>query len=895
MKKILLVASILILVASAFAFNPRPFITQLQITDWSIMEYVDVPEAEHQPEFKVQVTDVTTGDTISTDTHHVSLARVSTMPGPGGLPTAFLTFDCQGFPTLGNVPEGREFTVELTYLPHDVPANNSATRTVIAPAGASPVWSYGDEGSWHLSRQMFGLSLLNVTSNYAAEIFRDGISTGFFTPHTFLPGQVGVYHLELDGYAWEPIEISVGELTEDTSIDFVGTPHLPEIITNIPFVAMLMNSSYSITGLGQYFETYSRNPDYSIAGNTHISWSLNGIDEIALVPQTDWYGTEYITIRATNPIGYAEQVVKVTVFQTWLATENFDHIGALAAGWAVQHSGSTTFPWQPVLNDGEDYGMRTMATTGGTANERLLSPSYNLSNYKDVEVSFDSVFLPYGSSSGSFAYTLNNISYTVVETYTSAHNGQRAYTIPALDGKPSVRFRWLYSNSSANTGQSNYWSIDDFSIFGLVLPPPPSPVSGFTLLSQDNYSALLGWDSYSTTYFGSYKLYISTDSDVTAADLLWSVDQDPALIFENTSQTNIDLPADGDYWIAIRAVDQSGNASPLSEPVYVRIDNLSPVITEPIPAGQPEPAWANSRTVTIGCSITDLSAIDPGSIQYRIDANGNGIYDEDESWQVASDFIRLDAQRNTVNISVEAEYSVDGVLAYEFKAADIYGNTSYSGSNPVEGIEDDWVVKIDTIAPLEIANFFVQEVYDDSIMLSWTASADENFAGYRIYYSTEEDVSETDSLWNSEDDPSLANAGEGIISTTITGLLSSTRYYFILQAIDEVGWISQYPQVITGMTTSSNPPMMPQNLALSVSGHDLLLNWDDVTTDTFANPIEISYYEVHVSDEPYFDCSFDTLIASMEESELFLEGVAEFADRLFFKVIAVSGAIRLSK
>ncbi|MDD3562656.1 MAG: fibronectin type III domain-containing protein [Candidatus Cloacimonetes bacterium] len=194
-----------------------------------------------------------------------------------------------------------------------------------------------------------------------------------------------------------------------------------------------------------------------------------------------------------------------------------------------------------------------------------------------------------------------------------------------------------------------------------------------------------------------------------------------------------------------------------------------------------------------------------------------------------------------------------------------------------------------------MANFFVQEVYDDSIMLSWTASADENFAGYRIYYSTEENVNETDAFWDSEDDPSLANAGAGISSTTITGLLSSTRYYFILQAIDEVGWISQYAQLITGMTTSSYPPMMPENLVLSVSGHDLLLNWDDVTTDTFSNPIEISYYEVHVSDEPYFDCSFDTLIDSMEESELLLEGVAEFAERLFFKVITVSGAIRLSK
>ena len=71
MKKLLLLASILMLVASAFAFNPRPFITQLQIADGDIMEYVDVPGSAHQAEFKVQVIDVSTGDMISTDTHHV--------------------------------------------------------------------------------------------------------------------------------------------------------------------------------------------------------------------------------------------------------------------------------------------------------------------------------------------------------------------------------------------------------------------------------------------------------------------------------------------------------------------------------------------------------------------------------------------------------------------------------------------------------------------------------------------------------------------------------------------------------------------------------------------------------------------------------------------------------
>lgn len=1029
----------------------------------------------------------------------------------------------------------------------------------------------------------------------------------------------------------------------------------PQVINQFTPLQFPWNTISQSIDLDDYFS--GNNLSYSIFNNNMISASVSEGNILNLEPTPGWYGTEYITIRATNSVGYVEQVLKVSVLQDWTNTENFDHTGSLADNWVVQHNGTGTFSWQANLVSASDYAMKTMATTGGTANERLLSPAYNLSNYKDIQISFDTSFLPNTSGSASFAYTLNNVTYTTVETFSSTTSGIKTYTIAALEGKPSVRFRWLYSNATANTGQENYWTIDNFTISAMVRDQTaPQAVSGLTLISQDSNSAHFNWEASSDTYFSKYELYISSDVDVTTTDQLWSENQDPALIFESTTQTIIDSLADGEYWIAIRALDQSNNASLLSDPVSVRIDGLGPLFTLPIPAEQPLPMWTNSRIVTIGCSINDLNTIIPSSIQYRIDANGNGIYDENEAWQQASDFIRLDHLRDNLDISIEVEYLVDGVLAFEFQAEDSYGNLSYSGLTATEGIaddwvvridtnapqifapipnnqpepdwmlrsvtigcsisdvnsiimveyrfdsngngsydaeegwqeidldnnnqnsfnieqaiiftadglchfefratdafgnvaysgnensegiEDDWLVRIDTVAPIftdpipanqpnpqwytslminigatiedlnaienimyrydangngvydedeiwqallrnsgqgskrssnliniqiplptdgiysfefkatdslgntgysgtqglegieddwvvkidmvppvftqsipvnqptpawsnslnlvigttitevggvddtsimyridanrngvydseeiwqtagrgigksirdseisvsipisvssdgvykfeikasdlsgtigysgnenlegieddwvfrvdttypsEIATFFVQEVEENSIMLSWTVSVDDNFAGYRIYYSTEESVSDIDSLWNSEDDIVLANAGEGIVSTTITDLSASTRYYFIIQAIDEVGWISSHSQVITGMTTSSFPPMMPQNLTLSISGYDLLLNWDDVSTDTFGNPIDISYYEVHVSDQPYFECSFDTLIGNPDESELLLEGIAEFANKLFFKVVTVSGTIRVNE
>jgi hypothetical protein len=90
-------------------------------------------------------------------------------------------------------------------------------------------------------------------------------------------------------------------------------------------------------------------------------------------------------------------------------------------------------------------------------------------------------------------------------------------------------------------------------------------------------------------------------------------------------------------------------------------------------------------------------------------------------------------------------------------------------------------------------------------------------------------------------------------------------------------------------------PLAPQNLVLNVNGYDLILIWDEVTMDIYQNPINISYYEVYASDTPYFECNLDTLLCTTEIPSIFLEGAAEYSDKQFFKVKAVSGSITKNK
>ncbi|MDD2332655.1 MAG: fibronectin type III domain-containing protein, partial [Candidatus Cloacimonetes bacterium] len=592
----------------------------------------------------------------------------------------------------------------------------------------------------------------------------------------------------------------------------------PIIMHQIEPITTLMNTDYVLETLDYYF--YGDLVNYSIHDNQYIGWAMDSGD-ITLIPDHNWHGVEYIKIRATNVQGhFVEQTVKVTVWETDSISENFDHSGSVAPGWTTTHSGTTTYPWQPYLVDGVDFGLMTMASLGGTTNERLVSPMFDLSMYQDIQVSFTTDFLPYAGATGTFAYTLNNLTYVTIETIDATFDGIKTYDLPALTGKSSVRFRWTYFNDTQNPGLDNHWVVDNFSIFATVRDIfPPDPVLGFSVQSLGPGSATMQWFASSDQYFCRYQIFISADDQVTTTDQLWSVDNDPLLANVQTISTTLMGLTTGQYWAAIRAVDQSNNYSSLSEAVGIFIDANPPMLSAPIPGNQPLPNWCTTTSATIGCSIEDEhSAVNMTSLQYRLDANGNGMYDYEEVWTDVSLGSTAPGNRNPDHIAFEIELPDNGVFSWELRVADTLGNTAYSGFQGIQGITDDWVVRVDTTPPGEMNVFFVDSIGDNSVQLTWTASSDLNFSGYRIYYGDDPGITMEDALWDFNDDPVMLLPGSGLVSTTITGLIPSTRYYFRLIATDEAGWITAYPEEITAMTSAIDEPLAPQNLTLSIQG-----------------------------------------------------------------------------
>jgi len=145
----------------------------------------------------------------------------------------------------------------------------------------------------------------------------------------------------------------------------------------------------------------------------------------------------------------------------------------------------------------------------------------------------------------------------------------------------------------------------------------------------------------------------------------------------------------------------------------------------------------------------------------------------------------------------------------------------------------------DETPPSDISNLSTSNPSQNSVNLSWTAPGDDGNSGtassYDIRYST---VSIDDSNWGSatqisgEPNPSSAGSSE---SMTISGLSSSTTYYFAIKTSDEVPNISGLSNVASATTLPPPPPPQANYLVVNTATAGLSANSRDVINITLQN------------------------------------------------------------
>lgn len=572
MKKILLVSFILALAMSAFAFNLRNFWTEIRITDGDILEYVSTSsDSEHDEDFSIVVTDVATGDIISTDTNTANITRVTLFAN-----FAWVVFDAQGFPTTGNVPEGRVFQIVLTYLGNDDPDTNSATFSVTAPSGTGPVYHYGDVGSWFLPQTMFlgdtPTYTLAVGANYpGAAIYLDGADTGQVTPYTFDPAEAGTYTLVMDNVVWTPADyIYAAEANAEVYFTGVYGPNAPNVTAPTE---------------GQVFE-------WTEPGTVDVVWDLD--------PMVDYYEVKFME-------------------EEWVAVAEGNTMG-----FDIAESGNYHVSVRGVKNDPaptkiytkariSDRGANTSAAKG-TGAETMVNFEVVITPVVDDVVINPDVELPANVTVGGAVppELIGTDTGLPAQIYTITDTGTKDVTLfrPATWGGIDW-YAFLVVGGSVISGANpisapSYTFVDvNFDAKGEVVAilndneTLPVELSVFNAVLTAQKFVKLTWVSESETGMLGYKVYRSQSNDVNSAIVIT-----PSIIeATNTSTTQVYTHEDNEvlpfnsYYYWLEAVDYA--SSEFYGPQFVEITGeVAPElpVQTAMKSAYPNPFKANSNT-----------------------------------------------------------------------------------------------------------------------------------------------------------------------------------------------------------------------------------------------------------------------------------------------------------
>ncbi len=140
-----------------------------------------------------------------------------------------ITFNPPGSPG-GNTTDGDRVFIRIFNNNQIAAATKSMTFTALYTITADalqnitpfvPAYAWGPWTPISVGPTTYNI---NVTSTPSAEIYIDGVSTGFFTPHTFTQdaGWDGLFTVVLPNYTWDPINYQVTDLAANTDINFDG-------------------------------------------------------------------------------------------------------------------------------------------------------------------------------------------------------------------------------------------------------------------------------------------------------------------------------------------------------------------------------------------------------------------------------------------------------------------------------------------------------------------------------------------------------------------------------------------------------------------------------------------------------------------------------------------------
>ena len=84
-----------------------------------------------------------------------------------------------------------------------------------------------------------------------------------------------------------------------------------------------------------------------------------------------------------------------------------------------------------------------------------------------------------------------------------------------------------------------------------------------------------------------------------------------------------------------------------------------------------------------------------------------------------------------------------------------------------------------------------------------------------------------------------------------------------------------------------SPPSVPADVQIDIINNDVVLEWSEVTTTINGSPIEVDFYIIFGSDDPYSDFLY---LTSTNETTFSHSNVTLFNERMFYYIEAFIGS-----
>jgi len=411
---------------------------------------------------------------------------------------------------------------------------------------------------------------------------------------------------------------------------------------------------------------------------------------------------------------------------------------------------------------------------------------------------------------------------------------------------------------------------------------PPSRISDLAAVDSSDTSLTLTWTAPGDDdTVGSAEIYIIRYSFVEIADSTWDscrpipLVNNPRAAGSAETLAVMGLIADTSYHFAIRAADDAGNWSALSNDCAARtmpeVDTTTPT--------------AITTLVLTERSATSLSIhwIAPSDDS----ATGRAaMYDIRYSTEMITELNFADADSvapvpTPLAPGSREWFTVTGLeplttYYIAIRTGDYVGNWS-ALSNVLEATTKDG------IPPAAITDLFISGTSTSSLTITWTAPGDDSLSGWGSYYAigfSREPLTPDNFILADFVDELLRVGLVGSIETyTIDGLDPLTGYYVGIKTVDNDNQWSGLSNVVYGYTSGlpdTTPPMPVVLRAAEMKAFSISLNWI-APGDDGADGLAVEY-DQRYSTQPIDESSWEQAIPWPEPSLPQAGGLLESAD-----------------